>query len=61
MKRLYKKHGNIFGVCSGIADYFNIDVSLVRLIFVILAIYSSKMILFYLIASLIMEEDPYEI
>ena len=37
-KRLYKGRSNrmIAGVCSGIAEYFNIDPTLVRLGFVLL-------------------------
>jgi phage shock protein PspC (stress-responsive transcriptional regulator) len=36
-KRLERKrNGNIAGVCSGLADYFNIDETLVKVIFFIL-------------------------
>ena len=39
-KKLYKSQKNrmIFGVCGGLADYFNMDVTLVRIIVVVLAL-----------------------
>jgi len=42
-KRLYRVHEGsmIFGVCNGLAAYFDIDVTLVRILFVILAIFTS--------------------
>ena len=43
------------GVCGGLAEYFDLDVSLIRLIFVGLALLTAilPMVLFYLIAWLI--------
>lgn len=37
MKRLYRSNTNVkvAGVCAGIADYFNIDPTLIRLIWVL--------------------------
>jgi phage shock protein C len=45
----------IAGVCGGLAEYFDIDVSLVRLIFVGLTLITAivPMLLFYLIAWII--------
>jgi len=31
----------IAGVCAGIAEYFNLDITLVRVIYVILAVFSA--------------------
>lgn len=44
------------GVCAGIADYLNIDPTIVRLITVILAIPTSvfPMVLVYIVAMLLM-------
>ncbi len=41
-KRLYRSSANymICGVCGGIAEYFNIDPTLIRLAWVILSIFS---------------------
>ena len=55
-KKLYKSTKNkmLFGVCGGLADYFNIDVTIVRIIFVILGLISGSGIIIYLVAALIM-------
>jgi phage shock protein PspC (stress-responsive transcriptional regulator) len=55
-KRLYKVHEGamIAGVCNGIAAYFNIDVTVVRVIFAILsATYGSGLLLYVLLALLL--------
>ncbi len=47
--------GKIFGVCAGIADYFDMDVTLLRVIFVILTILSGGgLLILYLALALIM-------
>lgn len=53
-KKLYRSNRNkmICGVCGGIAEYFNIDPSIVRLIAAILA-FSGKGILIYFLAAII--------
>ncbi|MCB2203264.1 PspC domain-containing protein [bacterium] len=50
-KRLYRNTRNkmIGGVCTGLAEYFAIDPVLIRLVFVILALYSGVGILAYII------------
>ncbi|MDD8030645.1 MAG: PspC domain-containing protein [Acidobacteriota bacterium] len=50
------------GVCAGLADYFDLDVSLVRLIFVGVALITGilPMVLFYLIAWLVIPTQPKE-
>lgn len=56
-KRLYRSlnRKTIGGVCGGLADYFDLDVSLVRLIFVGIALVTAlvPMLIFYLIAWII--------
>ena len=61
-KRLYKsqEHRIICGVCAGIADYFNIDATLVRLLFVLAGFGGGTGILFYLAAAVIMPKNPDE-
>ncbi len=58
MKRLYRSSNNamIAGVCGGIAEYFDIDPTLVRLIFVI-ATLSGVSVLLYIIAIFIIPKD----
>ena len=59
MKKLKKsKNKLLFGVCSGIAEYFNIDANIVRLIFIIIGICSSGVgLLIYIAASVLMPVD----
>jgi phage shock protein C len=56
-KKLFRstKQKMLGGVCGGLAEYFDLDVSLVRLIFVGVALLSAilPMVLFYLIAWLV--------
>lgn len=49
MKKLYKdkQNGMIFGVCSGIADYIGMDVSIIRILTVI-GVFFSASIVFWL-------------
>lgn len=44
----------IAGVCGGIAEYFSVDPTLVRLVAVILALVGGSGLLIYLVAWLIM-------
>lgn len=58
-KRLYRlEEGKmICGVCAGIAEYFNIDPTIVRLACVLLGC-SGAGIIFYIAAAIIMPEKP---
>jgi len=60
-KRLYrsKKDRKICGVCGGIAEYFDVDPTIVRLIWAILTIFSAFFpgIILYLICCLIIPEE----
>ena len=47
----------VAGVCAGLADYFGIDVYIVRLVFAGLAILGGTGILLYLVAWLILPEE----
>ena len=56
-KRLYRtEHGAamLCGVCGGIAEYFNIDPSIVRLVWAALVIMGGTGILLYIIAAIIL-------
>src|SRR6056297_1924933 len=59
-KKLYrsKKDQIIGGVCGGIAEYFGIDSTLVRLAFVLFALIEGAGIIAYIIAWLIIPESP---
>lgn len=60
MKKLYKSKYDrkICGVCGGLAEYFSVDSTMVRLIMVIIGLISGGgAILFYLVAALLMPEE----
>lgn len=56
-KRLHRSLSQkmIAGVCGGLAEYFDIDVSLVRLVFVAISIASAliPMFIFYVVAWIV--------
>ena len=60
-KKLYKGSTDkkIAGVCGGIAEYFNIDSTLVRLGWVVFCALGGSGLLAYIIAALIMPDRPY--
>lgn len=58
-KKLYRSSTNkmICGVCGGIGDYFNIDATLVRLLWAILACSGAGLIAYFL-AAIIIPQEP---
>jgi phage shock protein C len=50
----------VAGVCSGIADYFGWDPTLVRLVWVIFTLAGGAGILGYIIAMIVMPERPHK-
>ena len=57
MKKLYKSNNRmICGVCAGVAEYFGIDPTIVRLIWAVLAL-SGTGILLYIVAAIVMPEN----
>lgn len=59
-KKLYKSRDNktIAGVCGGLADYFEIDVTIVRLIWIAFLLMGGSGILAYIIAALVIPDEP---
>lgn len=59
-KKLYRNTSDkmLCGVCSGIADYFKIDPTLIRLAWVIISLAGGGGILAYIIAAIIIPEGP---
>ena len=57
-KKLYKSAVNrmLCGVCGGIAEYFDIDPTLVRLVWVIITLMGGAGILAYIIAAIIIPD-----
>lgn len=57
-KKLYRSRRDqkLCGVCAGIAEYFSIDPTIVRLLFVLFALTASG-ILAYIICALLIPEE----
>jgi phage shock protein C len=56
-KRLVRKNKKIFGVCGGLGDYFDMDPTVIRAMFLIGVIIFGSGILLYIILALIMPEE----
>ena len=59
-KTLYRVNENkmIAGVCAGFAEYFNVDVTGIRLALVIFCLMGGSGLIAYIIAAIIMPEKP---
>ena len=59
-KRLYKSNKNkmLDGVCGGIAEYFNLDPTLVRLGWILFCALGGCGILAYIIAAVVIPRNP---
>lgn len=60
MKRLYRTEGPnavLCGVCGGIARYFNVDPTVVRMLTVFLVCFAGLSLWVYIIAALIMPKE----
>ncbi len=60
-KKLYRSKSDrkLFGVLGGLAQYFNIDPTVLRIIYVLLSVFVLGCpIIIYLIAALIIPEEP---
>jgi phage shock protein C len=57
-KRLYKieKDKKLCGVCGGIAEYFDIDPTIVRLLWVLFTACCGAGLLAYIVAAIVMPE-----
>ena len=59
-KKLYRSRTDkkVCGVCAGLAKYLNVDVSIMRLIAIFLVLFAGGGLLAYLIAALVIPEEP---
>ena len=59
-KKLYRSNHDkkLFGVCGGLAEYFNIDSTLMRLIAVLAVLFVGSGLLAYIVAAIIMPTRP---
>ena len=60
MKKLYKsrKDSKIDGVCGGIAEYFEVDSTIIRLLFLVLLFGGGLSFIAYVICMLVVPRDP---
>jgi len=56
-KKLVRKDKKIFGVCGGLGDYFGIDPTLVRVVFLIAVLGFGTGLLLYIILAIVMPEE----
>lgn len=56
-RRLYRDvdNGKISGVCAGLSDYFDIDVTLIRVIWLVLLLCAGTGLLAYIILAIVVE------
>ncbi len=61
-KRLYRSRTDkkLCGVCAGIANYLNLDSTVVRLIIVLVGLFTAgTALLAYIVMALVMPEEPF--
>jgi phage shock protein C len=59
-RKLYRSRTNrkLAGVCGGLAQYFNTDVTLIRVLFVVLALLGGPGLVIYLVMWILVPEEP---
>ncbi len=53
-----RKDVKVDGVCAGIAEFFGIDSTAIRLAFVVFVLFGGSGILLYIVCALIMPREP---
>ena len=58
--KLYKsvKDRKITGVCGGLAEYFDIDSNIVRIVWLILVLCAGTGLLAYIICAIVLDDTP---
>jgi phage shock protein PspC (stress-responsive transcriptional regulator) len=59
-RRLYRSRTDrkLAGVCGGLAQYSNIDATLIRVLFVVLALLAGPGLVIYLLMWILVPEEP---
>ena len=59
-RRLYRSRTDrkLAGVCGGLAQYSNIDATLIRVLFVVLALLGGPGLVIYLLMWILVPEEP---
>jgi phage shock protein C len=57
-RKLYRSRSQrmIAGVCGGLADYFNIDATLIRVLFLLLAVFGGTGLVIYIVMWVIVPD-----
>lgn len=61
MRKLYRSNRDkkIFGICGGLGEYLNVDTTLLRVLLIIVAVFSAgSVVLVYIIAGFVIPRDP---
>jgi phage shock protein C len=60
VKKLYRssKHRMLAGICGGIGEYFELDPTIIRVLFVALSVFAGGGILVYIILWLLVPLEP---
>ena len=58
-KKLLRSIDNrmVCGVCGGVGEYFNVDATLIRLVWVLASLFGGSGLLAYIIAAIIIPEE----
>jgi phage shock protein C len=59
-RKLYRSKTNrqVAGVCGGLAEYFNLDATLIRVLFVLLAVLGGSGLVLYIAMWIIVPNEP---
>ncbi|QHW33140.1 PspC domain-containing protein [Paenibacillus rhizovicinus] len=63
MKKLYRSRRDkkLFGLCGGLAELLNVDATLVRILLIVVTVFTSgALIVVYILAGLVVPKNPYE-
>lgn len=61
VKKLYRSRRKkmLFGICGGLSDMLNIDVTLLRILLIVLALFTSGVIILaYILAGIVIPKEP---
>ena len=59
-RKLYRSKTNrqVAGVCGGLAEHFNLDATLIRILFVVLAVLGGSGVVLYVAMWIIVPKEP---
>ncbi|SFB02773.1 PspC domain-containing protein [Clostridium frigidicarnis] len=55
-----KENSMFFGVCSGIAEYFNLELSKIRIAWVVSILFFGTGLLLYIVLAIVLNKKQYE-